>query len=261
MQTKLSKKLYQKTFKHYDNFKDDDKIVGGHPILFFGDLEKYFESVKKVVTIGINPSFNEFKENRFRKNIKTPYSLEQSLCNYFRRDKGRNPYTEWFDNYNKYLREFRCTFYNIPSYPNRVIHTDICSPLATNPTWSEIEKRLKDDLFNEGFEIWKDLITELEPDFLVMACPVKILLKEKLFNLLDVKEIDCIQTIIDRKDGNPRKPQNIFKLTFNSISINNFSTKLIFGSPSIEVPFGSISNDDIKSMGQKTNNLIQQKID
>ena len=25
MQTKLSNKLYQKTFKHYDNFKDDDE--------------------------------------------------------------------------------------------------------------------------------------------------------------------------------------------------------------------------------------------
>ena len=261
MQPKLSKKLYQKTFKHYDNFKDDDKIVGGHPILFFGDLEKYFESVKKVVTIGINPSFNEFEENRFRKNIKTPYSLEHSLCNYFRRDKGRNPYTNWFDNYNKYLKEFNSTFKNIPSYPNRVIHTDICSPLATNPTWSEIERRLKDDLFNEGFEIWKDLITELEPDFLVMACPIKTPLKEKLFNLLDVKEIDCIQTIIDKKDGNPRKPQNIFKLTLNSISINNFPTKLIFGSVSLNKPFGSILDDDIKSMGQKTKYLIQQKLD
>ena len=93
-----------------------------------------------------------------------------------------------------------------------------------------------------------------------MACPIKKSLKEKLFNLLDVKEIDCIQTIIDKIDGNPRKPHNIFKLTFNSISINNFPTKLIFGSASKNVPFGSISDDDIKSMGQKTNNLIQQKL-
>ena len=35
------------------------------PIVWFGNMEKYNKSPKKIVTVGINPSLSEFEEPRF----------------------------------------------------------------------------------------------------------------------------------------------------------------------------------------------------
>ena len=39
METILSNELYQKTFKHFENFNNESGIRRGHHILYFGDLK------------------------------------------------------------------------------------------------------------------------------------------------------------------------------------------------------------------------------
>ena len=54
--------IIDKTFKYFYKFKDDDIVVNPSlPILYFGDLKAYNESNRKILTVVINPSNNEFK--------------------------------------------------------------------------------------------------------------------------------------------------------------------------------------------------------
>lgn len=39
METILSNELYQKTFKHFENFENESGIRREHPILYFGNLK------------------------------------------------------------------------------------------------------------------------------------------------------------------------------------------------------------------------------
>ena len=58
----ISNELIKKTFDYYDKFKDYDVVVSPSlPILYFGDLASYEKSDLKIVTVGKNPSDNEFR--------------------------------------------------------------------------------------------------------------------------------------------------------------------------------------------------------
>ena len=69
------------------------------PIVWFGDMEKYKNSPQKIVTIGINPSLEEFSEKRFNivnlGNENSVYELINTLNSYF----TYNPYTKWFNSF------------------------------------------------------------------------------------------------------------------------------------------------------------------
>ena len=55
--------ICQDVFAHYQKAKKqlNDKIIGV-PILFFGDVDKYFSQRIKILTVGQNPSKDEFPE-------------------------------------------------------------------------------------------------------------------------------------------------------------------------------------------------------
>jgi hypothetical protein len=75
------------------------------PVLFFGDINQYFGSERRVITVGLNPSHFEFpKETPFtrfpemarysNKSFSPQGGLQliKLLSEYFR----VNPYTQWF---------------------------------------------------------------------------------------------------------------------------------------------------------------------
>ena len=74
------------------------------PILWFGDMNKYLTSEKKIVTVSLNPSNNEFGNIKKGLAYSTQYrfpdydgnieSLVIAFNNYFKLD--RNPYHSWF---------------------------------------------------------------------------------------------------------------------------------------------------------------------
>ncbi|HZY93746.1 MAG TPA: hypothetical protein VFE98_02665, partial [Candidatus Bathyarchaeia archaeon] len=79
------------------------------PILYFGDSPRYFQSERKVVTVGLNPSFNEFQNERGMLDIGFRFPLapnmlanttkEQDYENYLQslnRYFETNPYWRWF---------------------------------------------------------------------------------------------------------------------------------------------------------------------
>ena len=121
------------------------------PVPFFGNVE-----VANCLTIGINPSFNEFLSNKQEllvgKNkrledfetlsineheyyeqvgLENAAKIYRSCISYFK----RNPYS-WFQKIEETVNSaFGCSYYN-----DSAAHLDLVQ-WATNPVWSELEKK------------------------------------------------------------------------------------------------------------------------
>ena len=60
--------LLAKAWNKFEEVKDLsplERIAGNFPILWFGDMDAYFRSEIRVITVGLNPSIREFSEPRF----------------------------------------------------------------------------------------------------------------------------------------------------------------------------------------------------
>ena len=76
------------------------RITPAAPILFFGDLDKFFASPVRVLTVALNPSLREFPDDDpFRRfplahgpQAREPGRYLDSMSAYFRTD----PYRDWF---------------------------------------------------------------------------------------------------------------------------------------------------------------------
>ena len=94
-------------------------------------------STLRVLTVGLNPSLQEFPADR-------PFSrfpLDEgtagrgrdhylyALSSYFRTD----PYRAWFRAFEPLLNGAGASYYE--GFTSTALHTDICSPVATDPTW------------------------------------------------------------------------------------------------------------------------------
>lgn len=148
-------------------------IISILPIHWFGNRPAYEASPLRVVTVGLNPSDREFRPNdsvavskdlRFPDFDGTDKGLELALNNYFK----RKPYNAWFKgSFGAVLQSFEASFYE--GAKNTAIHTDICSPWATIPTWSKLPEKIRQELEIEGHELWKKLILELQPDVILFS--------------------------------------------------------------------------------------------
>ena len=173
-------KLLEEALAHQKLFESSGYIVkDSYPILYFGDYENYLASKIKVVTVGLNPSKGEFPdENRFQRfpEIKSRKFSEykDAYNNYFRTDKKRDPYIKWFDSYKKLLNGIECSYSDTEEFPNRALHTDICSPLATDPTWSSLPEDFKQELMIIGVPLWRELVKLLNPDVIICSFSKKI---------------------------------------------------------------------------------------
>lgn len=193
---KLLMKEYIEDFLKKQKDPNLSKVIveNSIPIVWFGDIDKYSKSKKKIVTVALNPSFNEFykkdketskkdvvkrfeivdfKEGITDENI---FCLKETLCNYF---KG-NPYNKWF-NWPEYaLNVLGATYYSSPKYKeiskdiinefDTAIHIDVVTAIATDPTLSKI------DLIAEGntdklknVDLFKKLIKFLDPDIIMIS--------------------------------------------------------------------------------------------
>ena len=178
----FDKQLIRLAWEHFDEKSTANKgVKGSIPILFFGNYERYVASKIKVITVGLNPSKVEFSKQRFDTGPNIRYDNDafiNTLSNYF----SNNPYCRWFNNFEKILQHLGCTYYD-KDYPktcspvpqwwqrksNIVLHTDVCSPIATDPTWSKLSKSTKENLLSDGNPLWKKLVSYLNPDIILIS--------------------------------------------------------------------------------------------
>ncbi len=213
------------------------------PIHWFGDRVAYNRSKIRIVTVGLNPSDKEFRNNnRESFNIGLRFQdyeekgLEAVYNNYFE----YNPYS-WFKSFECILNGLDASYYSEKGMPNRVLHTDSCSPWATDPTWSKLPNQEKKNLMeNEhGFEQWKQLIRQLKPDIILFSIPEEYIKKLDLEN-----ERSVFVTISNDKKGVPRKKSVVIEKGVYGRSL------AIFGR-TWNVPFGALGEDQKKDLGQK----------
>lgn len=222
------------------------------PIDWFGDKTSYESSKIRIVTVGLNPSGKEFRNNdgesfntdlRFRdykeKGLETVYN------NYFE----NNPYS-WFKSFECILNGLDASYCSKKGMQNRALHTDICSPWATDPTWSKLSIKEKNALMEDehGFEQWKQLIEKLEPHVILFSIPKKYIKKLDLEN-----ELRDFVKITTTKNGEQRKQAVVIQKGVYGQSL------AIFGR-TWNVPFGALGEDQKKDLGQKIKKLLEQDL-
>ena len=136
------------------------------PVIWFGDMTRYENSSKKIVTIGINPSLNEFEKPRFSiidlKKDNAVDEIKKTLNSYFE----YNPY-KWFANFEKVLKQFDASYYKGKNRPNIALHIDIYSAIATDPTWGKLSKFQQNNI--QRTDLFKKLFDLLNPDIIIFS--------------------------------------------------------------------------------------------
>lgn len=250
-ETILSHSLLKRAITHYNSVRVNDFVVKPSlPVLYFGDLKNYLASETKVISVSLNPSSAEFMDRkndtpsyfRFPDYEETAESLETSLSNYFK----EKPYREWFgkesgsnSGFLPVLDGMGFSYYDVED-KETAIHTDLCSPIATNPTWSYLNKDQQDLLLEEGFHIWKKLIGEIKPNIIVMSTSKKYL---DQLNPTFIKRLEY-------KESNTSEGRAATKYTveYYEVEIDGFKTNLVWGS-SQNKPFMPFSNK--REIGKK----------
>ena len=216
------------------------------PILFFGDLSAYSVSTFRVLTVGLNPSLREFPSDR-------PFSrfpLERwetrrerssyldTLSRYFRTD----PYRAWFNTWERLLNGGGASFYGGES--SAALHTDICSPVATNPTWSRLGDSDRSTLEADGVPLWHQLLDCLKPQVVVIS------VAERYLQRIKFKPIDnawsSLHAFHSTGTGEPRtRPYEVRKRWFD---VGGAPTLFLFGRAA-QMPLGLISAPQKYEMG------------
>lgn len=242
----ISDKLIEKTLKYYDTHKNKNVVVKPSlPILYFGNIDAYRKSKLKVVTVGKNPSDNEFRLNkndsfsfiRFSEWNEKSKNLITALNPYFE-DK---PLKQWFSCFEPILNGLSASYYN-STYNHTALHTDICSPLATNPTWSKLSKETQSALYEEGFEIWKELIEELQPDIMFVSIP------RALFRIVFKSSGNELVVFNNKKNGETRKKPYLVEMFVYELSTEK-KVKVVFGQAANK-PFDTIFHQQKIKIGE-----------
>ena len=144
------------------------------PILYFGDRSAYLQSKPRVISVGLNPSSNEFPQDsrylRFSaaESCRSNGTLDigsylRALDRYF----YNKPYTTWFrPSFEPVLNGLGASYWC--GQGSTALHTDLCSPLATSPTWSRLGRSIRRDFLQHGVSLWHDLVDYLAPDIILI---------------------------------------------------------------------------------------------
>lgn len=171
------------------------RVSPAAPVLFFGDFDAYSRSPLRVLTVGLNPSRREFPE--FDPFLRFPLAAGNAgrgldryldaLGGYFR----ICPYWAWFSTIEPLLNGMGASY----SLGNSSIalHTDICSPVATDPTWSRLDVEDRRILEADGVTLWHSLLKVLRPQVVLLSIAKRYLSRIR-FGPLD-SEWKSIHTI------------------------------------------------------------------
>lgn len=155
----------------------DYMIQDSIPILWFGDMEAYCHSKRKIVTVGLNPSLKEFPKDKDRfpqasglRGKKTLGAKDveiyvAAMNAYFETE----PYSKWFNHFEKALKPLDASYYAATKTPNRAIHIDIYTPSATDPTWSKLSPLQKKYIDERSNGLYEGLMEVLKPEVVLVS--------------------------------------------------------------------------------------------
>lgn len=141
------------------------------PIIFICDLDAYWRSQVRVLMVGLNPSLRKFPARSPFKRFPltqgvTPAETSRylaALSAYFRTAS----YRSWFSAFEPLLNGARSSYYEAASW--RALHTNLCTPVATDPTWSRLGAAAQAALEAGGGELWHTLLVALRLHIVVLS--------------------------------------------------------------------------------------------
>ncbi len=166
-----------------------DPSLATIPIPFFGDLLN-----AKVVTIGVNPSDGEIRDNRWPQQIDVP-TLYNRLIQYFNNPRVR-PHS-WFETWEQALREIGVSYKN-----GSVVHIDIF-PWATRPISKLPTERCLTMATESLPSFWQSMLSVSNLQLILMAGTItnRYYLHEFLAKSIFPKDISLNGAIPRGRDG------------------------------------------------------------
>ena len=120
-----------------------------------------------------------------------------ALSAYFR--TGSCPYRDWFNAYEPFLNGMQASYYE--GEASTALHTDICSPVATDPTWRRLDTAQRLALEQDGIPLWHDLLSVLKPQVAVISVAKHHLTQIQFRALSDWADVHAFE---QTKDGSYR---------------------------------------------------------
>lgn len=237
----------EKTWCAYDNAAElSVRVSPAAPILFFGDLCAYRLSHYRVLTVGLNPSHREFpRDRRFRRfpSAEEPAGREpdrylDALSSYYR----TCPYASWFNAFEPLLNGAGASYY--AGCDSTVLHTDICSPVATDPTWSRLGDADQTALEADGGPLWHLLLKTLKPQIVVLSVAKRHLCRIEFEPLDD--EWSVIHTFDWTGSGAPRSRPYEARARWHDVGGD--PSLFVFG-PAAQTPFGLVTSRQKREIG------------
>lgn len=249
-------------WEHYTQFKSVNPTIVNPsiPVLWLGDIDKYLNSKIKIVTVDSNPSRHEFPPLipflRFeggekiydldKLDAKTKQNYKNILSEYFKNELTRYPSHKSFDillkgigaSYNTNC-PYKSSLNNTNvQLENTAIHINFYTPLST----THLHNNSKDfeEIKNDGFDLWIELIDYLKPDLIITSF--------KPSNLSDIKSKLNLKTFNMEHELHITYTDHIYADIYkcNYKSHNNI---LLYGTKG-RVPFGSIPYKQRFKLGQ-----------
>lgn len=221
-----------------DAAKIPSRVNPAAPILFFGDCDSYLASPVRILTVGLNPSLHEFPiEDPYKRfplladqDVRAPAQYVAAMSRYFRVE----PYRRWFNSLEPILNGAGSSY-----YPQRAsstaLHTDLGSPVATDPAWGSLPKNEKNELKRIGYNLWKQLITELQPQ-IVLVSVERTYIDRSEFGPLASWHV--IHTFGYKRDGTPR--DDPYEIRAQRFPIGGQKSLFVFGQGA-QTPFGTLA--------------------
>ena len=222
------------------------------PILYFGDLEAYQRSPLRVITVGLNPSRLEFPTDAPFRRFPGGGQLEPGdtaslltvLNEYYRAD----PYRSWFGSYEPVLNGLGASYYG--THASTALHTDLFSPIATDPTWSRLSRSERAPLKDFGIRLWHEIADILQPHLVVLS------IARAHLSHIDYSyagDWEVVAELTHGQSGPRRKP---YALCCRRTRPNDQPT-LAFGSAA-QKPFGTVSRDDRVRLGEHIREFVER---
>lgn len=218
------------------------------PILYFGDRRRYETSPRKIITVALNPSHHEFpaadRFQRFPAAAFDPRAADRpasaaysaALDDYFR----IAPYRSWFVWFEHVLRGLGASYYD--GAENAALHTDLCSPLATDPTWSRLSPDRQARLLAAGRPLWHRLVERLAPDAIVIS------LARRYRDEIAFADPRGWRPLVTIPRADPaRRPYDAW-MQWTSLTAGA-RTLLVFG-PAAQQPFATLDREDRQRVGR-----------
>ena len=209
------------------------------PILFFGDLDAYRASPLRVLTVGLNPSLHEFPSGEpFRRfplvegdRDRAPDRYLAAMSAYFCTD----PYRRWFNSIEPLLNGLGASYYEAAA--STALHTDICSPVATDPTWSQLGQTDRASLEADGVRLWHLLLEDLRPQIVAISVAKGYL---KRIRFVPGTGWTIMHTFSRKADATPRSQP--YKVRARRYQVGGEQSLFAFGQAA-QTPFGSVSHE------------------